>query len=36
MYKALNALQGTRYIEIAENSEKQEDFTIGWFDKRVQ
>lgn len=35
MFKALNALQGVRYIEIAENNESQESFTVGWFDKRV-
>jgi lysozyme family protein len=35
MFKALNSLQGVRYIEIAENNQSQEDFTVGWFDKRV-
>jgi lysozyme family protein len=35
MFKALNSLQGTRYIEIAEGNESQEDFTVGWYDKRV-
>jgi typhoid toxin secretion A len=35
MFKALNSLQGVRYIEIAENNPSQETFTVGWFDKRV-
>lgn len=35
MLKALNAVQGTRYIEIAENSPSQESFTFGWFANRV-
>jgi hypothetical protein len=35
MFKALNSLQGVKYIEFSENNESQEDFTVGWFDKRV-
>lgn len=31
LYKALNALQGVRYIEIAEKNESQEKFMFGWF-----
>jgi lysozyme family protein len=30
MLKALNCLQGARYIEIAENNPSQESFTFGW------
>lgn len=32
---ALNALQGARYIEIAENDHSQERFTFGWLSQRV-
>ncbi len=32
---ALNALQGVRYIEIAEKNPSQEDFVFGWFANRV-
>ena len=33
--KALNCLQGARYIELAERNGKLEDFEIGWFRNRV-
>jgi lysozyme family protein len=35
MLTALNCLQGTRYIDIAENNESQEAFTYGWLLNRV-
>ena len=35
LLKALNCVQGTRYIEIAENSPSQESFVFGWFSHRV-
>lgn len=35
MMKALNAQQGVRYIEIAENNPKNEDFTYGWISNRL-
>jgi len=35
MLKALNALQGARYIEIAEDRPKDEDYVFGWFRERV-
>lgn len=34
--KALNCLQGARYIEIAENDARQESFTYGWLTHRVE
>lgn len=33
--KALNCLQGARYIELAEGREKNEDFVVGWLRTRV-
>ena len=36
MLRALNCLQGARYIEISEAREKNEDFTFGWFLNRVE
>lgn len=33
--RALNALQGARYIELAEGRSKNEAFVFGWLDKRV-
>jgi lysozyme family protein len=33
--KALNALQGARYIELAEGRQANEAFVWGWLDKRV-
>ncbi|WCD44272.1 secretion activator protein [Polaromonas phage Tiera] len=30
MLKALNAIQGARYLELAEKSPSQEDFAYGW------
>lgn len=33
--KALNCVQGERYIEIAEGDERQESFTYGWFASRI-
>lgn len=35
LLKALNCVQGVRYIEIAENNPSQEAFTFGWFDHRI-
>lgn len=35
LYRALNSLQGTRYIEISEANKSQRDFTFGWFSNRV-
>ena len=35
LYRALNALQGAFYIELAERREKDERFVFGWFVNRV-
>lgn len=35
MVRALNCLQGARYIELAEGSAKNEDFVFGWLKNRV-
>ena len=35
MLKALNALQGARYIELARGREANEDFLNGWLANRV-
>lgn len=35
MLRALNSLQGERYIRLAEQREKDERFVFGWFSKRV-
>ncbi len=35
LVKALDALQGSRYIDLAEARESHEAFLYGWFDKRV-
>lgn len=35
LLRALNALQGTRYIEISEGRPQNEAFTYGWFRNRV-
>jgi lysozyme family protein len=35
LLKALNCLQGSRYIDIAENNESQEAFAYGWILNRV-
>ncbi|MBY5961905.1 glycoside hydrolase family 108 protein [Marinobacter nauticus] len=35
LLKALNCLQGARYIEIAEGRERNESFVFGWFSHRV-
>lgn len=35
LFRALNAQQGVRYIEIAENRPSQEEFVHGWFLHRV-
>jgi len=35
MLKALNCVQGTRYLEIAEANATQEDFIYGWLRTRV-
>lgn len=36
MLKALNCLQGTRYLEIAEGNSKNEDFVFGWISNRIK
>jgi len=36
MLKALNCLQGARYIELAEGREKDEAFVYGWIANRVE
>lgn len=36
MFKALNSLQGARYVDLAENNESQESFIYGWFRNRVE
>lgn len=33
--KALNAVQGNRYLDIAENDQEQEDFFYGWVKNRT-
>jgi lysozyme family protein len=33
LLKALNCVQGARYIEIAENNPSQESFAFGWFQR---
>lgn len=35
MVKALNCIQGAKYLEFAENSEDQESFAYGWFKERI-
>jgi len=35
LLKALNALQGTRYIELAESRQANESFLYGWLSSRV-
>ena len=36
LLKALNCLQGARYIELAEHREKNESFVYGWLAQRIQ
>jgi lysozyme family protein len=36
LLKMLNCLQGARYIEIAEQRQKDEAFVFGWFNQRVE
>lgn len=36
LHRALNALQGARYIEISEARRENESFTYGWFLHRVR
>lgn len=36
LLKCLNALQGERYISLAETDRTQETFMYGWIDKRVE
>lgn len=36
LLKALNCLQGARYISLAEKRPKDEDFVYGWIKNRVQ
>lgn len=35
MLKALNCLQGARYIQLGVLNQKNEDFTYGWIDNRI-
>lgn len=35
MLKAMNCLQGARYIELGQRRQQNEEFTFGWFDNRV-
>jgi len=35
LFRALNAQQGARYLEIARNDQTQEKFVFGWFLQRV-
>lgn len=35
MVKALNCLQGAKYVEFSENNESQESFSYGWFKNRI-
>lgn len=35
LFRALNGLQATRYLEIAEGNKSQEDFVFGWLLNRV-
>ena len=35
LMKALNCLQGARYIELAQNREANESFVFGWINNRV-
>jgi lysozyme family protein len=35
LLKALNCLQGGRYIELSESRERNESFVFGWLDHRV-
>jgi lysozyme family protein len=35
LLKAMNCLQGARYIELGRRREANEEFTFGWFDNRV-
>jgi lysozyme family protein len=35
LFRALNGLQATRYLEIAEGNKTQEDFLFGWLLNRV-
>lgn len=36
LLRALNALQGARYVRLAETREKDEKFVFGWFLQRVK
>jgi len=36
LLKALNCLQGARYIELSESNKKLRSFTFGWLDNRVK
>lgn len=36
LLKALNALQGAKYIELAERREKDEKWIYGWYKNRVE
>lgn len=35
LLKALNSLQGSRYIDLSEAYPKNEDFVFGWFSNRI-
>lgn len=36
LLKAVNCLQGARYIELSEGRQKNEDFTFGWIKNRIE
>lgn len=36
LLKALNCLQGARYISLATKDQKQESFVFGWIDNRIK
>lgn len=36
LLKALNAIQGVRYLEITENNKSQRVFLYGWMTNRVE
>lgn len=36
LLKALNCLQGARYIELSQSNAKLKVFTFGWLDNRVK
>ena len=36
LVKALNCLQGERYIKLAEKRQKNESFVFGWLGTRIE